>query len=89
MGWSPTDEAAFAAGLRRHDRDFHALRKEFLPTKSMASIISYYYNIWKIRWARGCVTSDCDDCIHRVVPDSVRGWQSSQHLRFSCWSASK
>ncbi len=29
--------------------DAHAAQKNFLPHKTVSQIISYYYNIWKIR----------------------------------------
>jgi hypothetical protein len=44
----------FAAGIAHHDRAFGKLRAQYLPHKSMADVVSYYYNIWKIRCLRVC-----------------------------------
>ncbi|KAG1673554.1 hypothetical protein FOA52_003854 [Chlamydomonas sp. UWO 241] len=50
--WVDKDEVAFAAGVRRHDREFELIQRDFLPHKTMSQLICYYYNIWKIRYTK-------------------------------------
>ncbi|KAL6755209.1 hypothetical protein V8C86DRAFT_2682585 [Haematococcus lacustris] len=53
--WSAAQEAAFVAGIRLHERNFERIQKEQLPDKTVEQIISYYYNIWKIRYTQDSV----------------------------------
>jgi len=53
--WTPVEEDAFVAGLRQHNREFQSIQRDFLPEKSIAQIIDYYYNIWKIRYTDASV----------------------------------
>eukprot|EP00798_Chlamydomonas_sp_ICE-L_P016078 gene16078-22217_t len=74
-GWCEADEAAFAAGVRRHDREFGLLQKEFLPAKTMAQIVSYYYNIWKIHYTQAAADWHVERLNKRKlsVPEGEKG----------------
>ena len=48
--WVEKDEAAFATGIKKHDREFELIQRDFLPHKTMSDLIAYYYNVWKIRY---------------------------------------
>ena len=44
--WSASEAALFEEALDKHGKEFGEIRKEFLPWKTMPSIIEYYY-MWK------------------------------------------
>lgn len=48
--WLEKEEAAFAQGVRRHDREFELIQRDFLPHKTISELIAYYYNVWKIKY---------------------------------------
>ena len=54
--WVEKDEAAFANGIRKHDREFELIQRDFLPHKTMSDLIAYYYNVWKIRYTTAADT---------------------------------
>ncbi|KAK9818147.1 hypothetical protein WJX72_007802 [[Myrmecia] bisecta] len=47
--WSEAEVAAFDAGMRAHERDFDAIHKEMLPSKPIARLVDFYYNVWKTK----------------------------------------
>lgn len=50
--WAEKEEVAFADGVRRHDREFELIQRDFLPHKTMSQLICYYYNVWKLRYTK-------------------------------------
>lgn len=47
--WNTEQERRFASGIALHGRAFDEIREEFLPEKTTADLVLYYYNIWKQR----------------------------------------
>ena len=45
-GWSEEEERRFAEAVSLYERDFE-LVQESVPGKSLAQLVSYYYNCWK------------------------------------------
>lgn len=45
-GWA---QAAFGQGLHAHGREFSALRAEHLPGMPVGTLVTYYYDVWKLR----------------------------------------
>lgn len=48
-GWSGDEETLFSLGYAKHLREFAELRDEFLPQRSVAQLVGYYYNVYKLR----------------------------------------
>lgn len=61
-GWSSADQEAFGAAMRQNDahkaaqrrrgrevcgRGLDVARAEFLPGKTMAEVVNFYYGVWK------------------------------------------
>uniref|UniRef100_A0A8D3EA84 Metastasis associated 1 family, member 3 n=1 Tax=Scophthalmus maximus TaxID=52904 RepID=A0A8D3EA84_SCOMX len=44
--WSASEAAMFEEALEKYGKDFNDIRQDFLPWKSLTSIIEYYY-MWK------------------------------------------
>ncbi|XP_077056960.1 metastasis-associated protein MTA3 isoform X2 [Siphateles boraxobius] len=44
--WSPSEANLFEEALEKYGKDFNDIRQDFLPWKSLTSIIEYYY-MWK------------------------------------------
>uniref|UniRef100_A0A915MSV5 SANT domain-containing protein n=1 Tax=Meloidogyne javanica TaxID=6303 RepID=A0A915MSV5_MELJA len=44
--WSASESTLFEEGAERCVKDFHDIRQDFLPWKSIRDIIEYYY-MWK------------------------------------------
>ena len=45
--WSVQDIKQFEQGMNELDKDFFKIKLIYLPNKTLASIIDYYYSIWK------------------------------------------
>ena len=46
---SADEETLLHAGLKEHGREFHAVRLEFVPTRTVHELINHYYNVWKLK----------------------------------------
>ncbi|XP_048456987.1 metastasis-associated protein MTA3-like [Rhincodon typus] len=44
--WSASEASLFEEALEKYGKDFNDIRQDFLPWKSLTSIIEYYY-MWK------------------------------------------
>lgn len=44
--WTSGEAALFEEGIRKHGKEFNEIQQEYLPWKSISSIIEYYY-MWK------------------------------------------
>jgi hypothetical protein len=66
--WVEKDEASFAQGVKKHDREFELIQRDYLPHKTMSQLISYYYNVWKIRYT---ATSESHHAAKRAKKEKV------------------
>ncbi|NXG18911.1 MTA2 protein, partial [Grallaria varia] len=44
--WSASEAMLFEEALEKYGKDFNDIRQDFLPWKSLASIVQFYY-MWK------------------------------------------
>ncbi len=46
---SLAEDEAFYAGLKAHGRNFTAIHHEHLPARGVGELVSYYYDVWKLK----------------------------------------
>ena len=60
--WSKAEAQLFEEGMQKYQKEFLSIRDDYLPWKTLSSIIEFYY-LWK--------TSD--RCVERVLFNKKRG----------------
>uniref|UniRef100_A0A8C9YIX5 Metastasis associated 1 family, member 3 n=1 Tax=Sander lucioperca TaxID=283035 RepID=A0A8C9YIX5_SANLU len=79
--WSASEAAMFEEALEKYGKDFNDIRQDFLPWKSLTSIIEYYY-MWKttdryvqqkrLKAAEAEITSfDIYSCCNKPNPNQI------------------
>lgn len=49
QNWKEEEHQVFAEAIREMDRDFVDIRNDFLPDRTHADLVNYYYNVWKLQ----------------------------------------